>query len=675
MILFLLFQSIPCERAKLLEYESSAVFEKIMLHSITRIQIPDGEFITRLVYLARWKASDKNCCRNTSNIKWLPLNMICDSSISSSTLMKTSTNSSSLKNTSNMANVASNDKNFSHYQTLMGRFWGSEVVTYAAYLKTTKITTMGQLMQVTEQTSSEVFKYVNRVCDKQVSSDKTRNKTLDLFSQFLSDAKFTEMDVVKIYSDFVQHCYPSLNMSFVSFQDYCQRIKMASYFDEKNISFKNIFKAMNYKVKNYIAFNEFLLGMASIDQNSPHTQPRYTYIFRYYDSDSDGYLDREDLRRLLQDVQRVNKNLDVDVETTLTKLIPLDKKMNYDSFVNEINTQRLKGTGSLCRTTKSIMNIMNEANAYELIINRNNKPFGSKIVTSCPKCKPKTYSLATHTVKLSKTGRIEDPKILNHSEIKDCGFDQDTLKAKALIRKHSIEFIFRPTSNSNYVLNLVRKLSGYCRMTDDKKKEVRTQVVNGLSVNVIRTLCDEVSEILSVEPRVIKVNTPTFVLGDIHGNINDLLIFEEQLWPMAPSSNAPSVLFLGDYVDRGEFSIEVVSYLFAMKILAPTKFFLLRGNHEVRAIQRSFTFEKECLDKYGTNGASVFETFNRVFDILPFSALIDESIYCAHGGIPFTQTKIEDLLRTPAVLQDPEQEAPAVWEVDKNFQTFEIFKN
>lgn len=622
-----------------MEDGSLLLFEKVMLHSIYRIQIPDGEFITRIIYLARWRGSDKNCCRNTNNIKWVPLNLIYD-----------------------FANGILQPRTDETFLSL-NRFWGSEVISYASNLKITKFSSGNQLMQVNEQTSAEVFKYVQRKTGD--AKQKPKNKTLDLFSQFLADAHFGEMDAVKIYSDFVQHCYPSINMSFVSFNDYCQRIGLASYLDER-ISLKNVFKAMNYKVKNYIGFNELLIGLASIDINSPHSEARYIYIFRFYDSDSDGFLDRDDVRRLLNDVHLMNQSLELEpVETMLAKMFATEKKMNYEQFVTEINSQRLKGTNNLCRTTKPILQIINEINAYEMIIQKNVAPFGQKIVSSCPKCRPKYYSLATHSVKLTKTGRIEEPKLLNVVDLQDGCIDQETIKSKAMLRKHSIEYIFKQTSNSNYVLGLIRKMAGYCKMTEDKKKEVRNQVVNGLSVNCLRMLCEEVSEILSVEPRVIKVSTPTFVLGDIHGNINDLLIFEEQLWPMAPSANAPSVLFLGDYVDRGEFGIEVVSYLFAMKTLAPNKFFLLRGNHEVRAIQRSFTFEKECLEKYGSNGNLVFETLNRVFDMLPFCALIDESIYCAHGGIPFTQTKIEDLMRAPAVLQDPEQEAPAVWEVSK----------
>ena len=54
-------------------------------------------------------------------------------------------------------------------------------------------------------------------------------------------------------------------------------------------------------------------------------------------------------------------------------------------------------------------------------------------------------------------------------------------------------------------------------------------------------------------------------------------------------------LFLGDYVDRGIFGVEVMFLLMAIKINYPKSFILLRGNHESRNMTENFTFREEVI--------------------------------------------------------------------------------
>jgi len=180
----------------------------------------------------------------------------------------------------------------------------------------------------------------------------------------------------------------------------------------------------------------------------------------------------------------------------------------------------------------------------------------------------------------------------------------------------------------------------------------------------IKKICEYVILIIQKEDRCLRLNSPINILGDIHGNLKDLLTYERFLWPTGPTKNTACTLFLGDYVDRGEFSLECIMYLLCCKAIAPSRYFLLRGNHELRPIQAAFTFQKECLDKLGPQmGSDIWETLNQIFDVLPLSANIDESIFCAHGGIPTTAPKLEFLSKIPNPISDPEAQSPLAWEV------------
>ncbi|KAA6399147.1 MAG: putative Serine/threonine-protein phosphatase PP2A catalytic subunit, partial [Streblomastix strix] len=127
----------------------------------------------------------------------------------------------------------------------------------------------------------------------------------------------------------------------------------------------------------------------------------------------------------------------------------------------------------------------------------------------------------------------------------------------------------------------------------------------------------QATELLSVEPNVVYVPAPLTIVGDIHGQFHDLL----ELFEIGGRCPDVNYLFMGDYVDRGYYSVEVISLLLVLKIRFPMRITLLRGNHESRQITQVYGFYDECFKKYGS--ASVWTAFTDLFDYLPLGAIVE----------------------------------------------------
>jgi len=160
------------------------------------------------------------------------------------------------------------------------------------------------------------------------------------------------------------------------------------------------------------------------------------------------------------------------------------------------------------------------------------------------------------------------------------------------------------------------------------------------------SLFDTVYEVYCSEDNVLHIPAPITICGDIHGQFYDLL----KLFELGGDPETTRYLFLGDYVDRGDFSIEVVILMFAYKCAYPQSFLMLRGNHECRHLTTHFSFKKECAVKYDHE---IYESVMGVFDALPLVAIVNNQFFCVHGGISPNMMSLSDINAIDRFVEPP----------------------
>ena len=156
--------------------------------------------------------------------------------------------------------------------------------------------------------------------------------------------------------------------------------------------------------------------------------------------------------------------------------------------------------------------------------------------------------------------------------------------------------------------------------------------------DIIYKIIDSASSKIGKESNLLQLTGAFVVVGDIHGNIDDLIrIMQIKGYP--PTTK---YLFLGDYVDRGRNSIEVITFLYTLKLRFPECVYLLRGNHESQEVCETYGFKGEVAKRMPKGS---FKRFVSSFKYLPIAAVINGQIFCVHAGISSELGNVKDLAK------------------------------
>ncbi|MFX0133553.1 MAG: metallophosphoesterase [Candidatus Hodarchaeota archaeon] len=173
----------------------------------------------------------------------------------------------------------------------------------------------------------------------------------------------------------------------------------------------------------------------------------------------------------------------------------------------------------------------------------------------------------------------------------------------------------------------------------------------------IVNLCEKVNKIFDNEPSLLHLDDKyrkLLVVGDTHGDYditNDIVNkFRAEKYDF--------LIFLGDYVDRGDKGIQNINFLLNLKIMEPKKLILLRGNHEFPSMNINYGFYYQVQDYFKQDSDEVYEKYRETFSKLPYT-IVYNNILMLHGGIPVKEDDesytLEDIAKIPKNIQTIEE--------------------
>ena len=236
-------------------------------------------------------------------------------------------------------------------------------------------------------------------------------------SKMLSSCNLNQDQILALFENYVEHCFPSTYMSVESFK--CYLIKYG--YSQTDPRFPWLFNAIAYNKKGYIDFNEFLVGLLCLEPSTDHIEGRFRLLFRYYDVDQDDYLNVDEFLCLLRDTNPQATSAELYEFLEQARQYGMQQgRLSYDEFQKAIQSGKLHGTDSLCRSPKPIISkavihgkrslnsssekVTNMATSNQTKIQKRRKAKGV-----CTGCREQKIDFCLHTVYLDMASMCQKP--------------------------------------------------------------------------------------------------------------------------------------------------------------------------------------------------------------------------------------------------------------------------
>ena len=498
-----------------------------------------------------------------------------------------------------------------------------------------------------------------------------------------------------LFEEFHAHAFPSPFWTLASFLAYIRRMQWS--FDARDWPLaredeERLFRSFLPYSQSYLGFADFVMGIACLTPRVKHASHagffRLERILRFYDDDRRGSLSPDQMYDLRRDLRRVagirrgvkgrggsqrtqvegpwlsQEQEDQEMEEQLTQDyaavgvdvsniareddLPRVTLPQLAAAVSKVSQAGLRGTSALLRFSFSFFarRIYAGTASAEAAAQR------------CSRHRLQESYLTPYHVCLNGSACIS--RTILDRRLSSSKTDGEETQALDPLTP-AVQVIRLVHAMAARLRNRVEGLtSGTCNVVEnDSDWRCVSAAEQRRRINLMTQVCAQARRLFLAEERIARLASPVLVFGDTHGNLADVLTFEAQFWRRSPLMPV-SLLLLGDYVDRGMQSLEVFLYFLALKCLSPSCVSLLRGNHETRSMHLSFTFRREVLSKCD---AGMYDACCSVMDVMPVAAVIDERLFCAHGGLPLDEMSVTVLRRTlPPVMNDVEEQSSPAWQ-------------